>query len=515
MIMKHRFHVPAADPDIVILDIDEPALAALAPDFGRFPWPRSVMAEIVEGIQAQKPRAIVFDITFSDPDVFHADADRYFRDVIAATPGLYFPMIRLNPANDRISELRVASLSSAQRTPAAMPDATLAAVVPYFHADVPSVALGTNNLYADADGIMRSYHIFRDVSGWRVPSLPALVATKLGAQLPERPDVLMNFRGAPPAYARVSFHEVYFDLQREQRQRPADEFAGKIVVIGSTAPSLFDIKPTPVAVLHPGVEILATALDNFRNHDYVVELPPWVYITITVAALFGLAWIFSIGVEARAVNIGFTIMQSAFLGISFLALNYSRVFVDLTAPFAFCLALFSVAKVHGLLVTSRRAGHPLAAADETANDRSELILAHAAMTDNRSRNIMRRLVWDSRYGFAVWPLFRPWPLLDTSFRHAITLGWLVHPGNAARVAAEITEILRVAGERGATGSVALQVVCAPMSGNPLANADIMRALGKVLSDDAGIGTVAPGTVQIHASESYRKWLESLAPVPSS
>ena len=52
------------DPDIVIIAADEDSLARMADYAGRWPWPRSVHGELVQGIAAQKPRAIVFDIMF-------------------------------------------------------------------------------------------------------------------------------------------------------------------------------------------------------------------------------------------------------------------------------------------------------------------------------------------------------------------------------------------------------------------------------------------------------------------
>src|SRR4030067_749665 len=42
-IIRHRLVVPPADPDIVIVDINEASLAALAPEYGRWPWPRQVL----------------------------------------------------------------------------------------------------------------------------------------------------------------------------------------------------------------------------------------------------------------------------------------------------------------------------------------------------------------------------------------------------------------------------------------------------------------------------------------
>lgn len=506
LIMKHRFRTPPVDPDIVIVDIDEPALAAMAPDLGRFPWPRSVMAEMLEGIAAQHPRAMLFDVTFSDPDVYHAEADAYFREVIARTPNAFFTMIRLNPANDSLSALRVSALAVAERGAAARDDATIAAVMPFFFAAMPSVPLGTNNLYADPDGIMRSYHVFRDEYGWRVPSLPALVAKHLGATLPDQSEVLMNYRGVPPSYARVSFHEIYFDLQREQRTRSPAEFKGKIAIIGSTAPSLFDVKPTPVAVLHPGVEILATALDNFRNGDFIVELPAWLYVAVTIAALIALAWVFSIGVEARAVNYAFTALQSGFLAVSYLALNYTAVFVDLTAPFAFCLAFFSAAKIHGLLVTWRRAGHPLTVGHAEAPP--DVVFMQAVMTDRKGRNIVRRLVSDSKSGFPVWPLFRTWPVLNDGFRNSLTCCWRAGQGSAPQVAAQVAAIVSEAERRGAAGRVVLHVARA--SGSAVAGEGVMRAFGNALADGAVGERAGAARMHVHESESWRQWIEKVS-----
>ncbi|MDH3513363.1 MAG: CHASE2 domain-containing protein, partial [Gammaproteobacteria bacterium] len=247
LIMKTRFQHPAADPDIVIVDIDEPALAAMAPEYGRWPWPRNIMGELVEGIAEQNPRAIVFDITFSDPDVFNIEGDNYFRDIIAATPNTFFPLIRLNEENDPLSQLRVAQLPGVTKLEGASDTATLAAVIPYFLDVLKDRRLGTSNIYTDEDGMVRTYEVHADEYGWRVGSLAANVMASLGMKLPDRSDILLNWRGKPPSYRHVSFHDIYFDLLKSKKTRAADEFTGKIVMIGSTAPSHFDLKATPMA----------------------------------------------------------------------------------------------------------------------------------------------------------------------------------------------------------------------------------------------------------------------------
>ena len=45
--VRYRIIAPKPDPDIVILDINEASLAAMAKDYGRWPWPRQVMGEFL------------------------------------------------------------------------------------------------------------------------------------------------------------------------------------------------------------------------------------------------------------------------------------------------------------------------------------------------------------------------------------------------------------------------------------------------------------------------------------
>lgn len=432
LIMKTRFQHPAADPDIVVVDIDESALAAMAPEYGRWPWPRNIMGELVEGIAAQQPKAIVFDIAFSDPDVFNIDGDRYFRDVVAATPNTFFPMIRLTGENDSRSQLRVMQLPGVSKLdPAASETATLAVILPYFFDVLTDHRLGTNNIYTGEDGMVRIYDIYADEYGWRVGSLPANVAASVGARLPDQADILLNWRGRPPSYQRTSFHEVYLDLQKSRKTRPADEFAGKIVIIGSTAPSLFDLKTSPVAKAHPGVEILATAIDNLKKGDYLTELPPWIYILVTLVSLALLTIAFVYNIDQRVVNLTFTVLQSGFLAVSYLALNFSTIFVDLTAPFTFSLAYFAVARFNYMFTGFRRSGQPFFSTALDEGNRCRVVLAqcHIHLKNHRARLALgasfKKQVGLSRYGIVTAPFFKGMPLLHAFFRDAAMFCWLV------------------------------------------------------------------------------------------
>ena len=88
------------DPDIVVVAADEHSLEQLADYAGRWPWPRSVHGEMVQGIEAQKPRAIVFDVMFFEPDIYRLDADELFNKAVAPYENVFFPTVRQDPAGD-------------------------------------------------------------------------------------------------------------------------------------------------------------------------------------------------------------------------------------------------------------------------------------------------------------------------------------------------------------------------------------------------------------------------------
>src|SRR5690606_20214657 len=49
---------------VVIVDIDEASLQRK----GQFPWPRTVLAELIETLAAMEPKSIVFDMVFAEED---------------------------------------------------------------------------------------------------------------------------------------------------------------------------------------------------------------------------------------------------------------------------------------------------------------------------------------------------------------------------------------------------------------------------------------------------------------
>lgn len=349
--VKHRVMTPTPDADIVIVDINEASLAAFAKEYGRWPWPRQVLGEFVENIQAQNPKAIVFDIVFSDADIYNPDSDAYFNDVIAGTNNTFFPILRLDASQDSLSKLTYAQIPGLKPSPEANNEATIAAILPHFTGALKAGRLGTHNVYPDADGIVREYKLWHDDAGWTLPALPLVVGEFAKAhkrQVPPK-NMLINWRGKPFSYTYATFSDVFTDLASKTKKRPPNEFTNKIVIIGSTAPGLFDIKPTAMDKQFPGVEILATAIDNAKHGDYLKVWrgkTPYILLSLLLIWLTTAAFYFK--VDRDKFNSIFTGSQLALLVLSYLAISFSNTYLDLTAPLLWAAAFFAMAKIYAL-----------------------------------------------------------------------------------------------------------------------------------------------------------------------
>jgi adenylate cyclase len=262
------------DSDVVVVNVNDPSLLELQKNLKvGWPLPRSLYAQLVEGLLKQNPKAIVFDIYFVDPDTQRPDDDKYLIDVTAPSDKVFFPITYLEGGDDSKASpfSRYPKQIGFESTPSADPDARAAFLFP-----LPQLAmtgrLGDINFLQDTDKVGRRYYTYYAVKGWHVPSLPVKVATALGYTAPDTSSFLLNWR---KGVRNVPFYDVYEDMQRRNPQRPADEFTNKIVVIGTNAAGLGDAHPTPLNASYPGVYILATALSNLRNDDWLKRVPVW------------------------------------------------------------------------------------------------------------------------------------------------------------------------------------------------------------------------------------------------
>jgi len=328
---------------VVIVDIDQKSLEEMNDDAGSWPWPRSVHGELIEHIAAQKPQAIVFDILFNEPDTFRPEHDAAFAEAVAQHPEVWLAMTLNSDGTGAVmSELPPAV--GAQPIGKPKPGTRLPIMLPLVVAQYPEAMRGgLINFTPDSDGTARHHQLRTDTAGWRFPSLAARVTAAGGRSLPDSDQIMLNWRSG---WKHVSYSDLYLDSLRRQSQRPADEFKGKIVVIGTAAPGLTDFRVTPLASTYPGVEILATALDNLARGDWLREVRRPGMLPLALGLIGLLALGFARGVSPQRLLLAMIATTLVSIGAAWLILvngTFVPVFGALTFGWAYYLVASGLA----------------------------------------------------------------------------------------------------------------------------------------------------------------------------
>ena len=328
---------------VVIVDIDQKSLEELNDEAGSWPWPRSVHGELIEQIARQHPQAIAFDILFNEPDIFRPEHDEAFAEAVARHPQVWLAMtLNSDGLGAVLSELPPAVGARPLGRPA--PGARAPIMLPLVVAQFPAAMRGgLINFTPDSDGVGRHHALYGDRSGWRFPSLAARITEAAQRPLPRSGEMLLNWRSG---WRHISFSDLYRDGLREHPQRAPNEFTGKIVIIGTSAPGLMDFRVTPLGSTYPGVEILATALDNLARGDWLREVPRPATAPLALALIGLLAFGFARNIGAQRLLIALTALSLAVIGLSWLVLaldTFVPVFGALTFGWAYYLVATGIA----------------------------------------------------------------------------------------------------------------------------------------------------------------------------
>lgn len=397
--VRVRLLVAKPDPRVLIVDIDESSLKRMSNDFGRWPWPRDTLASVLDYLERQQPAAIVWDILFADADRINPGGDAAMDAAARRSAHSHFPVVRLEPATDgssKISGVTLPGLWAHHAAGGRAQESTVALIVPV----LPSVAtgrLGFNNGYVDADGVLRRYRSFETLAdNSSIRSIAMSVASQVAPQayqralqhLPAPGDngELIAWRRQHSAYPHIPFADVFAAADGLQPLQSLPDFAGKIILIGSTAASLHDIHPTPLMANQPGVDTLATVLDNAVNDRHLVELPRWLHALLAVLLCLGLAY----WVQERKIATLTPLTLALPFGLlllSYATLNGSPMFIDLQLSAALALLFLGLLRYWSQLRRKYWCALPLTSVDD----------------------------------LALWPLRRDGPWLEASLDHLIDL----------------------------------------------------------------------------------------------
>lgn len=261
---------------IVILAIDDTSLAWVAE---QWPWPRSLLAEIVSKLNEAGARAVGLDIFLIE------ESDEPSGDEALAQA--------MTEARNAVAVMRI---FRDPRQPGAV---TLERPYPSLREALDGT--GITSLIRDKDAITRSLQAYdsfvnetyfnwsfetaRLVLGADAPSAPSPTGlTFNGRSVPlQRGNLLVNYDGPAGTYPTYSVVEL---LEGDALEKDPNAFRDKIVLIGATTITLQDVYPTPFSAqaLTPGVEIVANAMDMLIAGDYLREAPPWAGLAAVILA---------------------------------------------------------------------------------------------------------------------------------------------------------------------------------------------------------------------------------------
>jgi adenylate cyclase len=359
---------PQTSFPVVIVDIDEASLKAI----GQWPWPRTTVADLVTRITRLGAVAIGFDVIFSEPDrMSPAVAEHSFEGLDAETrakldalpsndevlaDAIKHSRVVVGEAGSAVSEPRTEAEQALQTGFAIVgPDPTddlvtfpglLRNVLPIEQA---AAGRGLFSIRAERDGIIRRVPVIMEAQDTLVPALSMemlRVVTKTSAILVRSDNAGVRAVAVPglevPTDRNGQFW-VHFNKTNPARyvsakdvlqgQVPADRLRGRLVLIGTSAIGLLDIKTTPVEAAMPGVEVHAQIIESVLTKTLLTNPNYAIGAELIVAVLFGLAIITVAPLLSPAVVVVLGVLLVAgLIGLSLFLFVAHNLLIDFTYP---------------------------------------------------------------------------------------------------------------------------------------------------------------------------------------
>ncbi|HET6523568.1 CHASE2 domain-containing protein [Sphingopyxis sp.] len=222
---------PASSGDIILVAIDDESLRRV----GRWPWPRETHARLVDAIAKTRPRAIGYDILFSEP----ADAagDASLGAAMRRAGNVYAPLSFAAPGRNGAGFDILAPIGPVREGAA---------------------GIGHVNLSFDPDGTVRRFSSsFGDSRHrwWHLAELVHAGPRREPSRAPGAP-ILIPFAGPAGHWPTVPAAAVLAG------EVPPEFLRGKYIMVGATANALGAGQPVPAGERMPGVEIQAHILNG-------------------------------------------------------------------------------------------------------------------------------------------------------------------------------------------------------------------------------------------------------------
>ncbi len=383
-----RLEPAAYDPSLPVrvVDIDAESLGRI----GQWPWPRTVVARLLDKLAAEGAAVVAFDILFAQPDqtspeqlikslppeeaavVAPALAGRESHDAVLAEAVGNSPTVLATILTDEKSGAPVqakAGFAIAGDNPAPFLANFAGSTNNLPILEERAAGIGALNWIPDRDQVVRRFALVYAVDGQFIPTLaPEALRVAEGAstyilkgsnasgetafgsatglnhvkwgeiEVPTDADggIWIQFRPSNPS----AFIPAWKVLAGEN---DPSEINGNIILVGTSAPGLNDLRATPLDAALPGVEIQAQAIEHILSGRTLVRPDYGEALELALVIVLGL------GLAALLPRI--PALASAFLGVAiivivfvagWLAYRYLHFLLDPSYP-ALALALLVAA----------------------------------------------------------------------------------------------------------------------------------------------------------------------------
>ncbi|MBX3659983.1 MAG: adenylate/guanylate cyclase domain-containing protein [Ramlibacter sp.] len=402
------------DDRIVIVDIDEKSLA----EVGRWPWGRNKLAELVDDLfERQKVALLGFDVVFAETDEssglkrLRQLAQSEFRD----QPGFTDRLNQLQGALD-YDAVFAKSLEKKPvvmgyyftsdrdgRTSGVLPAPVMDKQVLQgrpikftswsgYGSNIEQIAKaapmgGFFNSITEGDGVVRSIPLIAEYKGQYYESLSMAMfrmlvglpsvepgfpqdrfiarnyqglesillkqgGKALAVPVDDRVATLVPFRG--PGGVNGGSFKYISAADLISKRLPDGALKDKIVLLGTTAPGLLDLRVTPVGETYPGVETHANVISGLLDGKIFVKPDYAVGFEVVVLILSGLALAFALPLLSapRAVAASVTVV-AALVGLNFWLYLGSGLVLPLASALVMALTAFALNMSYGYFVESR------------------------------------------------------------------------------------------------------------------------------------------------------------------
>jgi adenylate cyclase len=407
-----RLTVPqTADDRIVILDIDEKSLK----EDGRWPWGRDKMATLMDKLFERYAVAVVgFDVVFAEKD--NSSGLKVLQDLgrnqFKGVAQFQSVLARIRPHleydqrfADKIRQRNVvlgyyfsnSERGSDKSTSGVLPEPVFPAGTfnerpisfmrwDSYGANLPelqsSAALaGHFNPVVDFDGVVRRIPMIVEYGGAYYESLSlAVVRAVLGmpelspgyatgkdesygglewllleseqgnlnVPVDDEVSALVPYRGERGTFRYISVSDVLHE------RIPLADLQNKIVLVGTSAPGLMDMRTTPVGEVYPGVEVHASMISGILNQD-IKQSPPYVLgANVLLLLVMGVA----LAILLPMLSAVFGTLLSACVLLFAIIVNgslweYANLALPLAGGLIMVFALFALNMTFGYFVESR------------------------------------------------------------------------------------------------------------------------------------------------------------------